>query len=131
MPGLSELVAKIPKVGENPVGFVQGVTTVAASNAMVQQFTGGDPGPNLLSCVLNVVAQPIKEIPWINERYWLPLILLVVGMLVGWIVWADHAKAILDGGAAAWNSLINYRGLKVAGISPFAPTSPQNSKHWS
>lgn len=115
-----------------------GLASTIATNTLTSGATG-TPEILWLAALLNTAVQAVKQHPRFNEKLWTIPFLLVLGIsLMCWYYrdpqhwdllhfWEPGyldipSQGVLKGGAAAFQSLANYKGLAATGASPMQPT---------
>lgn len=99
-----------------PLNYGLGAGIAGGTQFLMNQQYGDEVGK--ASLLINLVFQLVKHLPF-NQHFWYPFILAVlgIGLFIALAHGQDIEKAILNGGAAAFQSALNYHSLKVAGIN--------------
>ena len=92
---------------------------LVASNAVTAIASG--PEANVLAIAANMVVQWIKEYDWFDQRRWAIPTLILLGLVIGAVLWRDDLHKLLVGGlniaGQAWS---NYRTLSPNPVMPAA-----------
>ena len=135
-PNPSAFVAKLappavppppPAIGASSNPFANiGMGSVAAvgTNAITANQLG--PEVSQVAMGINLIMQIIKQFPKINQNFWWPFILLVLGIGIFAILSyqqgvLDVATSVKNGFAAAFQAALNYHSFRVAGINIMPP----------
>lgn len=120
--------------GTTATQAIAGGALVAGQNAFVaaapmMPFTSGFGvgGPEVLGITgaLNVIGQWIKGFNFFNQNRWMIPLLLVLGLGIAGIIWHDDIRrAILNGFMAVDTAVKNYGVLREVGVmQPGSPTA--------